>query len=364
MSASDEKFNALESLIVDIDVDVDALVDAMPQIVKPRVTVFGGGTFATALATVFARNGADVVMFMRDKDVAQAINDQHRNIRYFPDIPLLPNISASTDPEAALKDTQYILHAVPVQPSPDFLRKVAEFIPPTAPIISLSKGIHLESLQFMIDIIHDCVRSTQPVAILSGPSFAKELMEEQPTGMVVASQDVELAQRIQRLLSGHRLRVYTTTDVIGVEVGGALKNIYAIGAGIASGMGYKMNTAALIVTRGCSEMKKLAMAMGAQAQTLNGLSGIGDLMLTCFGPASRNRTVGVRLGQGEKLDAILASLPEVAEGIPTVGAVVKLADKYNVSMPLARGLAEFLKGDTTPLDKISELMGLPLHHED
>jgi len=256
------------------------------------------------------------------------------------------------------------VHSIPVQSSTEFLKSVKDMIPETVPIVSLSKGIHSETLKFMNDVIADALGRKQPMAFLSGPSFARELMEDQPTGLVLASEDEKLVQDLQSMLASGRLRVYTSTDVIGVEVGGALKNIYAIAAGMAEGMGFKLNTAALLVTRGCSEMRKLATTLGAKPQTLSGLSGIGDLMLTCFGPASRNRSVGVRLGKGEKLADILASMPEVAEGVPTAAAAAKLLVKLKLDLPLSQAVADILAGKFTPQQRLGYLMTLPLMPED
>jgi len=301
---------------------------------------------------------------MRGQKEVESINSSHKNLKYLMEYELPINLDASSDPAEALKDIDVIIHAIPVQASQDFLKSMATLIPANVPIISLSKGIHCDTLQFMFDIINDSLNRKQPSAFLSGPSFARELMDGQPTGLVIASEDEQLATRLGQLFQSDRTKVYTSTDVIGVEVGGALKNVYAIAAGIAEGLGYKLNTAALLVTRGCAEMKKLAIQRGAKEHTLAGLSGIGDLMLTCFGGASRNRSVGVRLGKGEKIDDILNSMSEVAEGVPTVGAVVKLADRYKLELPLARAVAAVLAGNVDIKQRIDNLMRLPVRPED
>jgi len=275
------------------------------------------------------------------------------------------NIRASTVPKEALKDVDLIVHAIPVQKTHDFYKSVAEFVPKDVPIVSVSKGIHTDSLEFMIEIIPSCLGRKQPCAFLSGPSFARELMLALPTGIVIAAETEDLAAKVQKYFACHKLRVYTSTDVIGVEVGGALKNIYAIAAGLSEGIGYSYNTASLVVTRGCAEMKKLAVAKGAKENTLAGLSGIGDLMLTCFGPASRNRTVGVRLGKGEQLKYILKSMGEVAEGVPTAAAAVKVAEKYKLDLPLMKSVARCLAGEVKDImEEIEALMQLPHTPED
>lgn len=307
-----------------------------------KVTVFGGGTFGTAVGTVIARQGHDVVILVRRKHRAKAINEEHRNPDYLKEYDLPHNLSATMDPKTALEGTHFIVHSVPVQASPAYLTRLKPFIAPTVPIISLSKGVHLETLSFMNKVIETAMGRKQPAAFVSGPSFARELMEGRPTGLVVASESAALAREVQSMLSSSVTRVYVTNDVVGVEVGGALKNIFAIAAGMAEGLGHKMNTAALIVTRGCHEMNKLALALGAEPRTLSGLAGFGDLMLTCFGGASRNRSVGVRLGQGEKLEDIIESMSEVAEGIITARAAARLAEKLQIDLPFTMAICAVL----------------------
>jgi glycerol-3-phosphate dehydrogenase (NAD+) len=336
---------------------------------SPRqVVVFGGGTFGTAVGTLFARNGHKVCLMVRREHRCASINESHKNPDYLSEYTLLDNITAvmADDASEILQQAQIIVHAIPVQASQSYLEKIRPYIAPDTPVVSLSKGIHHEKLTFMNQIIADALGKDHPTAFLSGPSFARELMDEQPTGLVCATEPAatKLASTICAMITSKRIRVYVSTDVIGVEVGGALKNVYAIAAGIAHGMGLHKNTAALIVTRGCNEMKKLAVKMGARPSTLAGLSGIGDLMLTCFGGASRNRTVGVRLGKGEKLDDIIASMREVAEGVPTVGAVITLAEKFELDLPVARAVNSILEGEAELLAAMDELMESPAGTED
>jgi len=330
---------------------------------RVKVCVFGEGTFGTAVGTLFARNGHEVVLLARRPHRVDSINSQRKNPDYLKEYTLHENISATTDAAAAIANAALIVHSIPVQASSAYLSDKRDLIPPHVPVVSLSKGIHLTNLNFMCHIIEDALQRKQPCAFFSGPSFARELMDGQPTGIVVASEDAAVAARVQRLVGSSVIRVYTSTDVIGVEVGGALKNIYAIAAGAAEGMGFKLNTAALIITRGCSEMKKLAVALGARPATVSGLSGIGDLMLTCFGGASRNRTVGVRLGKGEKLQDILESMGEVAEGVPTAGAALKLVKQLGLDLPITTTVGEVLEG-IKPFSALTDLMQLPLKEED
>jgi len=331
---------------------------------KEKIVVFGSGSFGTALAYALSKNKHQLVILTRSPETAASINQSHRNPNYLSQFELPPNIVSTTSAEEALEGATYILHAIPMQQSQDFLKKVAPLIRPDIPIISSSKGIHIDTLQYMSDLVPACLGRDQPMAFFSGPSFAVELMRNVPTLAVVASTDLVLAEKVQKLFSSEDLRVYTTDDVIGVEVGGALKNVFAIAAGICEGLGLGNNTIAALATRGCSEMRKLAVAMGAREKTLAGLTGIGDLMLTCFGNLSRNRTVGKRLGEGEKLEDILATMKEVAEGVPTTGAALKLCNKYKLDLPIIKLMAEVVQGTTEPRDAVKLLMTLPLTMED
>jgi len=232
-------------------------------------------------------------------------------------------------------------------------------IPNHVPIINSSKGICTETLKMMNEIIPESLQRHQPMAVISGPSFAKELLSDMPTGFVIASTDEHVTQRVQQLFTSPNVRAYTSDDVVGVEIGGALKNVFAIAAGVASGIGLGLNSKAMLVTRGCSEMTRIAIKIGAKQETLAGLSGIGDLMLTCFGNLSRNQTVGFRLGQGESIKAILDSMSEVAEGVATTPAALKLAQKYRINCPIISSVNQLLSGEMTAKELVSHLMSLP-----
>jgi len=211
----------------------------------------------------------------------------------------------------------------------------------------------------MNEIIPESLQRQQPTAFISGPSFAKELLSDMPTGFVIASTDEHVTKRVQQLFTSPTVRAYTSDDVIGVEIGGALKNVFAIAAGMASGIGLGLNSKAMLVTRGCSEMTRIALKIGAKQETLAGLSGIGDLMLTCFGNLSRNQTVGFRLGQGESIKTILDSMSEVAEGVTTTPAAMKLAQKYGINCPIISSVNRLLSGEMTAKELVSHLMSLP-----
>eukprot|EP00128_Syssomonas_multiformis_P014849 Colp12_sorted_trinity150504_noHs@1009 len=328
-----------------------------------KVAVFGSGSFGTAMASVFARTGAHTVVLTRDPAVEASINNEHKNCKYLTNYTLPENLVATTDAKVALDGCDYIVHSIPLQASENFLRSVKDLIPPRVPIVSTSKGLHTETLEMMADLIPKALDRDQPAIFFSGPTFAKELMEKQLTGAVLACKELAEAQRLQSLLHSTHLRVYVTTDVVGVEVGGALKNVFAIAAGCCEGLGFRYNTAAMLVTRGCAEMNRLAIAMGADANTMYGLAGIGDLMLTCFGALSRNRTFGVRLGKGETVQEILASVSEVAEGVATTPAASKLAKKYNVDAPIITTISRVIEGEILAKEAVSVLMSLPTDFE-
>ncbi|KAK9913867.1 hypothetical protein M0R45_037672 [Rubus argutus] len=327
-----------------------------------KVVVLGGGSFATAMAAHVAKrkDQLEVNMLVRDAQLCQSINENHCNSKYFPEHKLPENVIATTDAKAALLDADYCVHAVPVQFSALFLEGIAEYVYPDLPFISVSKGLELNTLRTMSQIIPQALKNPrQPFIALSGPSFALELMNKLPTAMVVASKDKKLANAVQQLLASSYLRISTSSDVTGVEVTGALKNVLAIAAGIVDGMNLGNNSKAALVSQGCSEIRWLATKMGAKPTTITGLSGIGDIMLTCFVNLSRNRTVGVRLGSGEKLDDILSSMNQVAEGVSTAGAVIALAQKYKVKMPVLTAVARIIDNELTPKKAVFELMSLP-----
>uniref|UniRef100_A0A0D9WWZ2 Glycerol-3-phosphate dehydrogenase [NAD(+)] n=1 Tax=Leersia perrieri TaxID=77586 RepID=A0A0D9WWZ2_9ORYZ len=320
-----------------------------------KVVVLGGGSFGTAMAAHVAAKKADleVSMLLRDDLVCRSIN--HSHINWLPE-----NITATTSASAALAGADFCFHAVPVQFSSSFLEGISTHVDPKLPFISLSKGLELNTLRTMSQIIPQVLGNPrQPFIVLSGPSFAVELMNKLPTAMVVASKDKKLAAAVQQLLASPNLRISTSNDVTGVEIAGALKNVLAIAAGIVEGMHLGNNCMAALVAQGCSEIRWLATKMGAKPTTLAGLSGSGDIMLTCFVNLSRNRNVGLRLGSGEKLDKIMNSMNQVAEGVSTAGAVIALAQKYHVKMPVLTAVARIIDNELTPKRAVMELMNLP-----
>ncbi|EER98222.1 glycerol-3-phosphate dehydrogenase [NAD(+)], chloroplastic [Sorghum bicolor] len=327
-----------------------------------KVVVLGGGSFGTAMAAHVAAKKADleVAMLLRDDLVCRSINNTHINCKYLAEHRLPENIVATTSAADALAGADFCFHAVPVQFSSSFLESISTHVDPKLPFISLSKGLELNTLRTMSKIIPRALGNRrQPFVVLSGPSFAVELMNKLPTAMVVASKDKKLASSVQQLLASPNLRISTSSDVTGVEIAGALKNVLAIAAGIVEGMSLGNNCMAALVAQGCSEIRWLATKMGAKPTTLSGLSGSGDIMLTCFVNLSRNRTVGLRLGSGEKLDKIMSSMNQVAEGVSTAGAVIALAQKYKVKMPVLTAVARIIDNELTPNKAVMELMNLP-----
>jgi glycerol-3-phosphate dehydrogenase (NAD+) len=334
-----------------------------------RVTVMGGGNFGLALATVVAKKGVPTTLLVRSEEVAQQINENHRHPRYMSDICLPRTVRATTDKKTALSDATYIIHAVPVQYTREFLATVKDAIPANVPILSASKGIETSSLGFMADILKECLGEERSYAFLSGPSFAREICEGVATAVVIASEDLMLADDLAELMSGEDFAVFTSRDVIGVEVGGAVKNVIAIAAGMCEGLGLGTNAMSGLVTRGCGEMRRLGIYLGARPSTISGLSGVGDTFGTCFGPLSRNRRFGYRLGKGETPEEIRASMTEVAEGVDTSIALVKMIKKrckgyrLDLKYPILFGVAEIIEGNMKPLEGLKGLMNFPTRME-
>lgn len=327
-----------------------------------KVVIFGSGAYGTAVAFVLARRGHEVCLLTRKKEVEESVCKLHKNpSSALPDQVLPYNVSATTDPAKALAGASYVVHAIPVQHSFEYLAAIKELIPPAVPIINTSKGLHCATLQLMSDLIPAALgRTTNPVVVLSGPTFAAELIKSYPSGAVAACTDVAVAQEVAHLFESPTMRVWWSDDVIGVEVAGALKNVYAIAAGALEGLGLGYNTTALLCTRAIAEMTKLAVRLGGREATLAGLSGMGDMVLTCFGASSRNRSVGVRLGKGEPLADIMASMTEVAEGVATAPAALKLAQKHHVHAPIIEAVVAVLTGAVeAPLPALMALMSIP-----
>mmetsp|Transcript_20182 Transcript_20182/g.32056 ORF Transcript_20182/g.32056 Transcript_20182/m.32056 type:complete len:404 (+) Transcript_20182:28-1239(+) len=346
-----------------------AKLKALPKIDDKtvlNVTVFGGGSFGTALAVVAARRGHNVIILVRDKEQCKSINEQHINPKrgWLQKYKLEPNIKCTTDIKEAVDpaNTNIIIHSLPVQVTPDFLEQNAEHIPAHIPFVCTSKGIHLGTEKLLCDVIPSILHRTDPsqdrLLYLSGPSFAKEMMENHPVALTIASHNMEWSSYVQTALNSLFFRVYMSNDVVGVECGGALKNPLAIGAGIAVGLGYGQSTLAAIVTRGAVEIQRMAMELGCKnPNTLYGLSGFGDLMLTSMCELSRNRTCGYYIGK-EKLSVEEAQkkVGETVEGVATAIVTQKLMKKFGIRMPLFDALADVLQDKLKPEEALKVVM--------
>lgn len=323
-----------------------------------RVAVVGGGAWGTAIGSVLAKNGHDVTLWAREPEVVDGINQACRNPVFLPDVELPRSLSATADLVEAVRGRAYLVNVVPAQFVRDVWSGVSQEVADGAVVVSASKGIETTTLERMDEVLADVlgVQAMQRFTVLSGPSFALEVAREAPTLVVAASRDAGAAESVQRLFQNRFFRVYTNEDVIGVELGGALKNVMAVAAGVAAGLGFGHNTMAALITRGLAEMTRLGVAMGARRETFAGLAGMGDLVLTCTGDLSRNRTVGYRLGRGETLEEILGPMRSVAEGVKTVQAVRVLAERNGVEMPIAEEVHAMLMEGRPPREALDNLM--------
>ena len=306
-----------------------------------RISVLGGGAWGTALALHCGRKGHDVLVWAREQEVVDSINNEHENTIFFKGHTLSPNVKASTDIEEVTKHGELVLTVIPTAFLERVMNQVGAHLGPNQIIVSCTKGILNDTLETPDQILRRVLPAGlhSRLAYLSGPSFAAEVAANHPTAVTIASENEEVAIRAQELISTNRFRCYTTSDVVGVELGGALKNVLAIATGISDGLGFGSNGRAALITRGLAELSSLATKCGANPLTLLGLSGVGDLILTCCGDLSRNRTVGIRLGKGEKLEDITKSMNAVAEGVLTSKAAADLAKKMGVDCPVVSFLS-------------------------
>jgi len=321
--------------------------------------VLGAGSWGTALAIALASRFESITLWARDPERAVAIQGSRKNERYLKGFRLPGNVRVSSDLRYAAANAEITLVVVPSQHLRRVLVKFTPWCPGDTKLVSATKGIEETKLQRMSEVIAETLPG-RPVAVLSGPTFAKEIAAGEPTAVVIASEDLEFAGQVQHAFATPALRLYTSNDVIGVEVGAALKNVIAIGAGICRGMGLGSNSVAALVTRGLAEITRLAVAMGGNARTLSGLAGLGDLVLTTTGDLSRNRFVGMQLGKGRPLNQILAGMTMIAEGVGTCQAAYVLGQRMNVDLPIIRKMHEILYEAKDPQQAISELMERPL----
>jgi glycerol-3-phosphate dehydrogenase (NAD(P)+) len=327
-----------------------------------RVTVVGDGAMGTVCGLILASRGVDVALWGWFRDQIEEIAATRENRRFLPGHRLPEAVVATADPQRALADTQLVVSAVPCQYTRAVWERLRDFYPEGVPICSVTKGIEVETLLCPTEIICDVLGSV-PVVVMSGPSIAPEVARGLPATVVAASEDLRLAECVQHTFSTATFRVYTNPDLIGVELAGATKNVIALAAGIADGVGAGDNAKAALLTRGLVEITRLGVAMGAQASTFKGLAGIGDLVTTCISPMGRNRSAGEKIGRGMTTPEVIESTPSVIEGIPTTHAVLELAAKHNVEMPITRAVYSVLHGHQSPREAITDLMTRQLKPE-
>jgi len=330
-----------------------------------HIAVIGAGSWGTALAMIAARNQLEVTLWAREPEVASEINRTRRNPFYLSDFELPENIHATTVVEDAIDGATFALLVVPSHAMREMAGRLRPHLRSEMALVSAAKGVENSTLMRMEEVVADVLRdSFEPRYVaLSGPSFALEVAKGDPTAIVAASRNRESSEMIQRSLSSSSFRIYTNTDVAGVELGGAVKNVVAIAAGVVRGLGFGTNAVAAIITRGLAEMTRLALAQGARAETMAGLAGLGDLVLTCTGELSRNRRVGLELGRGRKLAEILGEMREVAEGVKTTSSIYELGRRLGIEMPITASIYALLYQDKPATEAANELMGRPLKRE-
>jgi glycerol-3-phosphate dehydrogenase (NAD(P)+) len=331
--------------------------------VSERIAVLGAGSWGTALAVHCGRVGHDVRLWGRDGALMDEIARTRENSGYLPSIRVANTVTVTASLETALADVPMVIAAVPSHGMRHVLQRAAPLLRQGAILVSATKGLETDSLDRMSQVIAEETGTAHPIAVLSGPSFALEVARGLPTAVVVASADPGTATRVQDSLKGPTLRLYASDDVTGVEFGGALKNVIAIAAGVVEGLGIGHNAMAALITRGLVEMSRLACAEGSRRDTLAGLSGLGDLVLTCTGDLSRNRRVGIELGRGRALREILSQTKMVAEGVRTTGAALALGARHGVELPLADQMSAVLEGRTTAREAVEVLMLRPQRSE-
>lgn len=329
-----------------------------------KIGVIGSGSFGTALGSILANKGYNVVMWTRNREQAALINLENKNIKHFPDIKLPDNMTATVDLEETIYQKDMILSVCPSHAVAEIFGSIKNKLP-EVPIVSASKGIENGTLRLMSQIFEEELPTKyhKYLSYLSGPSFAREILEKLPTVVSIASKDESIAKHVQEVFYHDYFRTYWTNDVVGVELGGSLKNVIAIAAGVSDGLGFGQNTRAAIINRGLTEITRVGVKMGADPMTFLGLAGMGDLVLTCSGSQSRNRTVGFKLGQGMRLDEILSGMNEVAEGVRTAKSAKDLGIKYNIELPIMEEVYKALYENKAPMETVKSLMSRALKKE-
>jgi glycerol-3-phosphate dehydrogenase (NAD(P)+) len=323
------------------------------------VAVLGAGSWGTTVASLVAPRHP-TVLWARSPELAKAVNDEHRNPSYLSEYPLPPQLVATAELEEALADADLLVVGVPTSGFRTVLEDASRFVRPWIPVVSLAKGLERGSHLRMTQVVKE-VLPGHPAAALTGPNIAREIMEGKAAAAVVATDDLEVARAIQKVVTRGVFRVYVNHDVVGCEIGGALKNVIAIAAGIGEGLGVGDNTRAAVMARGLAELTRLGVALGAEPATFAGLAGMGDLIATCMSPYSRNRMVGEQLGRGRRLEDILGSMHMVAEGVSTATLVLELAERHRLELPICTMIDRVVRGEIAPMDAYFGLT--PAGHE-
>jgi glycerol-3-phosphate dehydrogenase (NAD(P)+) len=325
---------------------------------EPRVAVIGAGAWGTSLARHLANKGLSVCLWAYEQGVVEAIRTKQQNTIFLSDVQLPSSLSVTGSLQESVQDIDLLVFAVPSHAARLVLQQLSPLLPHPIPTVSATKGIEEHTFKLMSQVMEEVLPAHlhRSICVLSGPSFAMEVCRDQPTAIVLAGQDTHTVRTLQYVFMTPCLRVYGGTDVIGVQLGGAIKNVMALAAGVVDGLNLGHNARAALITRGLAEMIRLGIALGADPKTFYGLSGVGDLVLTCTGPLSRNHTVGVRLGRGEQLVDILQGVQAVAEGVRTSSAAAGLARRYKVDMPIVQAVCAVLFEGKSPRVAVSELM--------
>jgi len=322
-----------------------------------KIAVFGAGSWGTAFSLVLTDAGNDVVLWARREELSDAINTERENRDYLPGVALADSISATHDPEEALAGAGIVVLAVPSQSLRANLEHWAKHIGDDAVVMSLVKGVELGTLKRMSEVVADVAGlGPERIAVLTGPNLSHEVASRQPAASVVACADESVAEHLQSRCHTPALRLYTNTDVVGCELGGATKNVIALAVGMAHGLGFGDNSTATVITRGLAEIARLGEVLGADPYTFSGLAGLGDLVATCSSPLSRNRSFGEKLGRGMSVDEIAASTRQVAEGVKSCESIKDLARLNGVEMPIVEAVAALVRGETTPHEMLQALV--------
>ncbi|MCC6756471.1 MAG: NAD(P)-dependent glycerol-3-phosphate dehydrogenase [Arenimonas sp.] len=320
------------------------------------VAVLGAGSWGTALASLLARNGHRTVIWGRDAEQVRAINERHENTRYLPGIPLPESLRASTDLPATVRAADVVLVVTPSHAFGDTVRALAPHRRPGTGVAWATKGFEPGSGRFLHEVAAELLGDDVPLAVVTGPSFAKEVTQGLPTAVTVHSDDPDFAQTVAEALHGPAFRAYTGNDMLGAELGGAMKNVLAVATGVADGMHLGLNARAGLITRGLNEMLRLNQALGGRAETLMGLAGLGDLVLTCTGDLSRNRRLGLALGQGQSIKDAVAAIGQVVESIQTCDEVMRLAGRFDMDLPISALVRRVLHEEITPQEGLKLLL--------